>query len=421
MRFNVGDTCELEVTIAADDVAAFAKLSGDFNPVHMDESYAARSPAGGRVVHGILLSSYVSNLIGMHLPGMGALWACYEVDFVGKVRIGDRFSLSAKVTKTTAATRTLDLGIEGFRNSIERVLVARARVVDLSDDNQPVSSLVKQARPVAQFNKQALSQNTQACLKVQRAHSFTGRTALITGATGVIGQAIAMRLAQRGERVILWGRNEQRLDSALKQLCAVSQDVSHIGQVVELADIDSIKAALSRVLEQAGAVHSVVHLAQPSVANQKVGDEGFADQLSSHLQVGVLSFSQIVSALLPKMLEMKHGNIVSILTQYVFDAPPEKVGGYVAAKSALWGLTKAIAVEAGPKGIRANAVSPGMVNTPYSSNVPVRMKQLEEAITPVRRMCTPEDIANTVEYLTSENASFINGMNLALTGGRKMP
>ena len=68
MRFAIGDSCQLEFLISKEDVQKFGDLSGDQNPIHMDEDYAKKSSAAGRVVHGALLSAYVSNLIGMHLP-----------------------------------------------------------------------------------------------------------------------------------------------------------------------------------------------------------------------------------------------------------------------------------------------------------------------------------------------------------------
>jgi len=103
------------------------------------------------------------------------------------------------------------------------------------------------------------------------------------------------------------------------------------------------------------------------------------------------------------------------------DAPPIKMSAYVTAKMAAWGLIRALAVELGPKGIRCNAVSPNIVDTPYIKDMPMRTKQVEIATNPVRRLCTADDVANAVVYLAGSQASYINGINLPVSGGSRMP
>ena len=143
------------------------------------------------------------------------------------------------------------------------------------------------------------------------------------------------------------------------------------------------------------------------------------NELNYHWQIDVLSFLQIVQSLLPTM--ENGGSIVAILSQAVFDQPPKKLSAYVAAKSACLALIKSFATEWGHKGIRSNAVSPNIMNTPYSAGMPFRSKQVEEAINPLRRLCQPEDVAEIVVFLLSPQSSYINGANIPVTGGSKMP
>jgi NAD(P)-dependent dehydrogenase (short-subunit alcohol dehydrogenase family) len=97
------------------------------------------------------------------------------------------------------------------------------------------------------------------------------------------------------------------------------------------------------------------------------------------------------------------------------------MSAYISAKMGAWGLIKAMAVELGPKGIRCNAVSPGMINTPYTKDMPLRLKQVEAASNPLRRLCRVEDVAQVVGFLCGPGASFINGVNIPVTGGARMP
>ena len=115
------------------------------------------------------------------------------------------------------------------------------------------------------------------------------------------------------------------------------------------------------------------------------------------------------------------GVIIAVLSQAMLDVPPPKLSAYVSAKLATWGLVRAYAAELGPKGVRCNAVSPGMMDTPYTREMPVRVKQVEAASNPSRRLCRPEDVADAILYLASSRAGFVNGVNLPVTGGARMP
>jgi len=147
-------------------------------------------------------------------------------------------------------------------------------------------------------------------------------------------------------------------------------------------------------------------------------DPSNAEHLREHWAVSIEAFHQIASTVVPLMTS--GGSIVTILTQSVYDVPAPRLSAYVSAKMALWGLTRSLAAEYGPKGIRCNAVSPGLINTPFTSDVPVRFKQIEEAGNPLRRLCTVADIANAVAFLCGPEGSFINGINLPVTGGARM-
>lgn len=94
-----GDTRTLEKTITEEMVQAFADFSGDYNPVHMDESYCREHGLGSRIVHGMLLLSFLSTLIGMYLPGNGSVWLSQNIDFIFPVKIGDTIKISGRIIK----------------------------------------------------------------------------------------------------------------------------------------------------------------------------------------------------------------------------------------------------------------------------------------------------------------------------------
>jgi acyl dehydratase len=96
-ELSIGDSFSFEREITADMINVFAELSGDYNPVHMDEEYCADHGLGSRIAHGMLVLSLVSTLIGMHLPGNGAVWLSQKFDFISPVRIGDVLTISGTV------------------------------------------------------------------------------------------------------------------------------------------------------------------------------------------------------------------------------------------------------------------------------------------------------------------------------------
>ncbi len=95
---SIGDSLSFDREITCDMVTAFADLSGDYNPVHMDEGYCRKHGLGSRVAHGMLVLSLVSTLIGMYLPGRGALWLSQKFDFIAPVRIGDKLIVTGMIT-----------------------------------------------------------------------------------------------------------------------------------------------------------------------------------------------------------------------------------------------------------------------------------------------------------------------------------
>lgn len=95
---NIGDSHSFQREITAEMVETFAALSGDYNPIHMDDTYCLQHGLGSRITHGMLALSLVSTLIGMHLPGEGTVWLSQSFDFISPARIGDVLTITGRVT-----------------------------------------------------------------------------------------------------------------------------------------------------------------------------------------------------------------------------------------------------------------------------------------------------------------------------------
>ena len=231
------------------------------------------------------------------------------------------------------------------------------------------------------------------------------KTAVVTGGASGIGRAVAQRLRSDGFRV------------AVIDLSPTDDGFGHVADVTDRAQVDGAVAAIR---EQFGPILVLVNAA---------GVEGFKkfsnmsfQEWSKVIDVNLNGVFHTIQAVLPDMVEAWWGRIVNISSSSTHSGQPF-MAHYVAAKSAVNGLTKSLALEYGPCGITVNAVPPGFVDTPMLRSAESRHLlggSVEDHInrTPVRRVGRPEDIAAACSFFVSEEASYITGQILGVNGGR---
>jgi 2-hydroxycyclohexanecarboxyl-CoA dehydrogenase len=231
------------------------------------------------------------------------------------------------------------------------------------------------------------------------------KTAVVPGGASGIGRAVAKRLRSDGFRV------------AVLDLSATDDGFGHVADVSDRAQVDT---AIATIREEFGPILVLVNAA---------GVEGFKkfsrmsfQEWSKVIDVNLNGVFHTIQAVLPDMLEAGWGRIVNISSSSTHSGQPF-MAHYVAAKSGVNGLTKALALEYGPCGITVNAVPPGFVDTPMLRSAESRHLlggTVEEHInrTPVRRVGRPADIAAACAFFVSEEASYITGQILGVNGGR---
>lgn len=243
---------------------------------------------------------------------------------------------------------------------------------------------------------------------------FANKIAYVTGASSGIGRGVALRLAREGAKVVFMGRNRADLDSALAEGGAkcgvVEMDVSNASSVNEL---------LPAVIADHGSPDIVVHAAGITVL-------GALDQLTEadwdrQMDTNLKSIYLLNRHFWPAMTK-SGGSIVLVASTASFAAFPQDAA-YVASKGAVLALTKAMALDGAPFGIRVNAVCPGFILTPNLQGYfdgqadPDAAKQGAAQAAPLNRMGTPDDIAASVAFLSSDDASFITGTSILIDGG----
>ncbi|MBQ9696172.1 MAG: 3-oxoacyl-ACP reductase FabG [Oscillospiraceae bacterium] len=234
------------------------------------------------------------------------------------------------------------------------------------------------------------------------------KTALVTGASGGIGRAIAEKLASQGYTVAV------HCNRGIDRAQALAKALSGIAVQADLADASQIEAMAQTVTDAFGHVDVLVNNAGISVTGLLTDIDAAARR--ELFGVNVLGAIECARALLPGMIRRQAGCIVNISSMWGQVGASCEVD-YSAAKAALIGFTKALAQETAPSGIRVNCVAPGVIRTPMLDCYDAQTLDDLAAETPLWRLGTPEDIAGAVAFLCSEDAAFITGQVLGVNGG----
>jgi gluconate 5-dehydrogenase len=239
-----------------------------------------------------------------------------------------------------------------------------------------------------------------------------GQLALITGGGAGIGLAIARTMVEHGAGVVIVGRTERTLQTACSQL---GQNAHHL--VHDVTALPSIPTMVAEVEHRFGSVDILInnagnHLKKPATGTS---DEELASVLATHL-MGSYALSRECGR---RMLHRGRGSIVMILSMAALFGIPQ-VSAYSAAKAGLLGLTRALATEFSPHGVRVNAIAPGWIDVGMTRQAhqhdPARRARILER-TPLGRLGEPSDVGYAAVYLCSDAAQFVTGVVLPVDGG----
>ena len=238
-------------------------------------------------------------------------------------------------------------------------------------------------------------------------------TVLITGAATGIGRATALSFAADGYNVAVhYNKSEQ----AALSLCAdIAQQGGRAMAVhADISDVAQVKTMIQRVNEVFGHIDILVNNA--GIAQSKLFTELTADDWNAMLDVNVKGVFHCCQSVLPDMISRKKGCIINVSSIWGLVGASIEVH-YSAAKAAVIGLTKALAKELGPSGIRVNAVAPGVIETDMIAELDRQTREALKEDTPLCRIGTAEDVAQTIRFLASEGAGFVTGQVISPNGG----
>ncbi len=238
------------------------------------------------------------------------------------------------------------------------------------------------------------------------------KTVLITGASSGIGAATAILFAEKGYNVAM---NYNSSAAAANMLCSTLSENGNVMTVkADISKINEVEAMVSSVRSKFGKIDILINNA--GIAQQKLFNDISQEEWNKMLSVNLTGAYNCTRAVINGMINRKYGAVVNVSSIW------GETGGscevhYSAAKAGLLGLTKSLAKEVGPSGIRVNCVTPGVIATNINSHLSVEDLNSLADETPLCRLGTAEEVAKAIYFLASDDASFITGQILGVNGG----
>ena len=242
--------------------------------------------------------------------------------------------------------------------------------------------------------------------------ALSNRTAIVTGASGGIGSAIARGLYQQGATLGLVGRNKAALDALARELGENTHVIA-----ADLSDPASIDAMLAKSIKAMGNIDILINNAGVTRDNLSVRIKD--DDWRQVIDVNLTATFRLSRSVLRAMLKARWGRIVNI-TSIVGVTGNQGQANYAASKAGIIGMSKSIASEVASRGVTVNCIAPGFIDTAMTESLSNEQRvKLTETI-PAGRLGIPEDVANCAIFLASDEASYVTGQTLHVNGGMAM-
>jgi NAD(P)-dependent dehydrogenase (short-subunit alcohol dehydrogenase family) len=245
--------------------------------------------------------------------------------------------------------------------------------------------------------------------------SLSGKLIIVTGASSGIGRQCAISCSQQGAKVVLFGRNEERLAETLKQM---ENDKLHLVCQIDLTEFGKVEDLIKDVVLKAGEIHGLVNCA--GISTTLPFNLAKPEKLKEFFDTNVQAALNITRLVTRQSYFSKEGGSIIFISSVMGVTGEVGKSIYSMTKAAIIGVSKSLSVELATKKIRINCISPGVVETPMSKNA--IYSRNEESLNKIRGLHPlglgqPEDVANACIYLLSDASRWVTGTNLVVDGG----
>lgn len=241
------------------------------------------------------------------------------------------------------------------------------------------------------------------------------KVVIITGGAQGIGKAAVLKFAKEGAKIVIWDVNDEKGNSLVNEL--KNSNTEALYQKVDVTNLQSVEDAAKEISEKFGSLDVLINNA--GITRDASFLKMTADQWKQVIDVNLTGVFNCTKAVAPYMVQKNSGRIINTSSVVGLYGNFGQTN-YVAAKSGIIGMTKVWARELGRKGITVNAVAPGFIATEMIETVPQKVIDSLKEKTPLGRLGSPDDIANAYVFLSSDEASYINGIVLSVDGGLVM-
>jgi 3-oxoacyl-[acyl-carrier protein] reductase len=242
---------------------------------------------------------------------------------------------------------------------------------------------------------------------------LSGRTALVTGASGGIGSAIAKSLSEAGAKVALSGTREGVLEEVRSGLPGEGVVVT-----ANLSDSESVDSLVGRAEEALGGGLDIL-VANAGITRDKLLMQMKPEDFDDVMNVNLGSYYRLTKSVVRGMMKRRHGRIIGITSIVGVTGNPGQAN-YCASKAGMIGFTKALAQEVASRGITANCIAPGFIESPMTDVLPDAQKEALLGQIPSGKLGQGSDIASAAVYLASSEAAYVTGQTLHVNGGMAM-
>lgn len=240
-----------------------------------------------------------------------------------------------------------------------------------------------------------------------------GKNAIVTGASRGIGKAIALKFAELGANVVLNYRSDvNSVNEVVKEI--ESKGVKAIAVQGDVSNFDDAKKIIDQAIEELGSIDILVNNA--GITKDSLIMRMKEEEFDKVIEVNLKGVFNCVKHAVPVMMKQKSGRIINISSVVGLSGNAGQAN-YAAAKAGIIGLTKSIAKEIASRGVTVNSIAPGFIETDMTGVLTEKVKETIKTNIPLKRLGSPEDIANTAAFLASDMAGYITGQVISVDGG----